>query len=152
MGRVWRARGGRKVRKYSKPEERIIREIKNNRHHVCYFCLKHIEEDDDLTVDHLYPYDGNNTNEENCVISCKSCNNEKGAMNEGEYSLFKSYKLNMSEKTTELILLEQERVVEELKKHNRKDNFAFDDDNMLLMYKAKAVHILLKERDSIGKV
>lgn len=146
MGRVWHVRGGRKLRKYSKPEERIIRKIKNNRPHVCYFCCKHIEENEDLTIDHLYPYDGNNTTEENCVISCKSCNNEKGAMNEEEYTLFKSYKLNMSEKTIEFILIEQERVIDELKKRNRKNDLALDDDNMLLMYKSKAINILLKEK------
>jgi hypothetical protein len=146
MGRVWRAKGGRKLRKYSKPEERIIKQIKNTRPNICYFCDKLIEEDEDLTIDHLHPYDGTNTTEENCVISCKSCNNEKGAMNEEEYILFKSYKSNMSRKTTGFILAEQERVVNELKKRNRKNNLALDEDNMLLMYKAKAINILLKER------
>jgi len=62
-----------------------MKDIKNNSDHICYFCKKHIE-DDEMTVDHLTPLSkGGKHEEKNMVVCCEKCNSEKGDMTETEY-------------------------------------------------------------------
>lgn len=47
---------------------------------VCYHCGERFSKDV-LTMDHLIPVArGGKSNKRNCVVACKACNTEKGAL------------------------------------------------------------------------
>lgn len=70
-------------------ERNLIKRIKSSRKKVCYYCNKKIEDNKDLTVDHLMPVSrGGLTTEENLEICCFKCNTEKSDMTEEEYRDF----------------------------------------------------------------
>lgn len=75
-------------------DRKLLKEVKNNNEHICYYCGKHINSPGDLTVDHKKPVSrGGKTIKTNLVIACLHCNWEKDDMNEAEYSLYKQGKL-----------------------------------------------------------
>lgn len=123
---------------YTSGEKTIIKNIKKHRDHICYFCEKKIIEKEDLTVDHKDPYDGTNTTYENCVISCATCNNEKGCKNEKQYISYLFYKNKMSTFSRDEIEHERERIVNLLRLGEQYE------EGILLRHKAQATNTLLK--------
>lgn len=99
-------------RKYTTSEKKIIKNIKNNREHICYYCDRDIVNRDYLTIDHKEPYNGKNTTYENCVIACSQCNGEKKGMGEINYYYYLEYKKDMSKYSKEELEQELERIVE----------------------------------------
>lgn len=128
---------GKKHRKYSSSEKTIMKNIKKEREHICYYCNKSITERQDLTIDHKEPYDGTNTTYENCVICCDKCNGEKKGMGEQSYRDYLLYKAQMSIHPQEFLKMELNRIVDLFKsgvkqEHNR------------LGHKAKALRKLIQ--------
>lgn len=71
----------------------IIIKIKQEREHKCHYCGKDIiDKKNDLTVDHRTPVSrGGEYIEENLVICCKDCNQDKGDMTEEEYKVYRKH-------------------------------------------------------------
>lgn len=124
--------------KYKSYEKAIIKNVKLNRDHICYYCKKEIIEKEDLTVDHKSPYNGTNTTYGNCEICCSTCNIEKGCKNENQYNDYLSYKNKISKLSKNQIKIERERVVNLLRLGEQ------FEDGIFLRYKAQATHVLLK--------
>lgn len=63
--------------------------IYKNSNYECVYCEKSLEEmkkDNDYTLDHKIPViKGGNNDEENLVISCRSCNSRKGTKTYNQY-------------------------------------------------------------------
>jgi hypothetical protein len=75
---------------YTFEEKMIIDNFKASNSHVCYYCKNQISKEEWITVDHKTPYSkGGSTTNENLVIACVKCNNEKDNMTEEEYCIYK---------------------------------------------------------------
>ncbi len=74
-----------------------LKEFKSKHKKVCYYCGEHIPISF-VTVDHKTPLCKNGSSEDdNLVIACRHCNNEKGDMTEEEYKSFlQTKKVNIS--------------------------------------------------------
>lgn len=67
-------------------EMNIIKNFKESHENVCYYCGKTIPENEKITADHKTPVSrGGKTIEENLVICCHDCNQDKSDMTEDEY-------------------------------------------------------------------
>lgn len=81
--------------------------VHKNSNYECVYCHKSLEQmkiDNDYTLDHKIPIKkGGNNNEDNLVISCRSCNSKKGTKTYNQYikikELFKTerYKIYFKE-------------------------------------------------------
>jgi hypothetical protein len=77
-------------RKYTASEQTTIDRFKLNHPHVCYYCSNPITVGNVVTVDHKMPVcKGGLTTEDNLVISCLKCNQEKDDMTLEEYLVYK---------------------------------------------------------------
>lgn len=65
---------------------KYIRYLKHNKPNVCFWCGKHITDWNNLTADHLTPLSrGGRTVDDNLVLCCHDCNEDKGNMTKREY-------------------------------------------------------------------
>ena len=70
----------------TKLETQYMARMKRENEHICYYCGKKIEDEDQITVDHKIPVArGGQTVEFNLVICCKDCNITKSNLTESEY-------------------------------------------------------------------
>lgn len=130
-------------RSYRSSEKTIMKNIKNEREHICYYCNKQIVEQSDLTIDHKEHYNGYNTTYENCVISCLNCNGEKKSMNEEQFYKYLSYKLEMSKHTREVLEVSLDKIITLLRSvAKQEDVLGFE---IYLGHKAQALRRLIKE-------
>jgi hypothetical protein len=75
---------------YTSEEMKVINKVKQENPRICYYCNKSIPEKDVATIDHKDPVSkGGLTVEENLVIACYKCNQEKDNMTVEEYQIYK---------------------------------------------------------------
>lgn len=73
-------------RKYTLKEKKLIRSYKRNHFHQCAYCGKIIKDKSELTIDHIRPLVKQGTTiQSNLIISCYSCNQDKGERTYKEY-------------------------------------------------------------------
>lgn len=91
-------------RKYTKKEVALMNNIRKSNER-CYYCGCVVKESK-RTIDHKTPFArGGLTQENNLVMSCSNCNNEKGFLTEEEYREYKEIAdIKVSENTVVVTL------------------------------------------------
>ncbi|URZ18778.1 hypothetical protein CLFE_048660 (plasmid) [Clostridium felsineum DSM 794] len=97
----------------------MIKNLKKEKPHICYYCRKFITNEEELTVDHKTPLSrGGLTVPDNLVIACKDCNLEKDSMTEDEYYVYLEVKKELGNYNFIIItkinnlLKEQEKILD----------------------------------------
>lgn len=80
--------------------------IHKNSNYKCFYCGKSLEDmtnDKSYTIDHKIPITkGGSNDEENLVISCRSCNSRKGTKTHNQYiKLIELYKTDRHKRYVE---------------------------------------------------
>ena len=125
-----------------------LKKFKKNNINFCYYCNE-FHSENDITVDHKTSKTNGGTNcNDNIVIACHSCNNEKGALNEREFRNYLRYKSYLKSVTIEQLHYKCEMFAEILKKDNIENGKRnFKDKPYLIRsigIKIKAVRNIIK--------
>lgn len=80
---------------YTVEEKMIMSNVKSKSPHICYYCEKELAYAN-TSIDHKTPISrGGLTIEDNLVIACISCNQDKADMTEQEYYIYKQKQKEM---------------------------------------------------------